>query len=121
MRTRPEGADLLDAAQALLRERLLQDLPPQRKHEALMICNAMNIAARQLRHGELPEREELQSLQALLHNGQVDLLAGNLLLALRLREGLGDPGQSQRAQVLAHLRSSVGQAVAESSPEYLKQ
>ncbi len=121
MRTRPDGADLLETAQALLRGRLLQDLPPQRKHEALMICNAMNIAARQLRHGELPQREELQSLQSLLHNGQVDLLAGNLLLALRLREGLGDPGQSQRVQVLAHLRSSVGQAVAESSPEYLKQ
>lgn len=121
MRTRPDGAELLEAAQALLRERLLGDLPPQRKHEALMICNAMNIAARQLRHGELPEREELQSLQALLENGRLDLLAGNRLLALRLREGLGDPGRSQRLKLLAHLRSSVGQAVAESSPEYLKQ
>lgn len=121
MRTRPEGADLLEAAQSLLRERLLGDLPPQRKHEALMICNAMNIAARQLRSGELPQREELQSLQALLQQGQIDLLAGNRLLALRLREGFGDPGESKREQLIAHLRRSVGQAVAESSPDYLKQ
>jgi len=120
MRTRPEGADLLEAAQALMRERLLADLPPQRKHEALMICNAMNIAARQLRYGEQPQREELQSLQTLLQEERVGLLAGNRLLAMRLREGGGDPGQSSRVQILAHLRSAVGQAVAESSPEYLK-
>jgi hypothetical protein len=120
MRTRPEGADLLEAAQVLLRERLLGDLPPQRKHEALMICNAMNIAARQLRFGEQPQREELHSLRELLQEGQVDLLAGNRLLALRQREGIGDPGQPLREQVLVHLRNTVGQAVAESSPEYIK-
>ncbi|MFJ3370555.1 DUF6285 domain-containing protein [Pseudomonas sp. NPDC086251] len=121
MRTRPEGADLLQAAQVLLRERLLGDLPQHRRHEALMICNAMKIAARQLRFGEQPQREELHSLLALLQEERVGLLAGNRLLAMRLREGFGDPGQSAREQVLAHLRSSVGQAVAESSPDYLKQ
>lgn len=120
MRTRPEGAELVEAAQALLRERLLGDLPPQRKHEALMICNAMNIAARQLRFGEQPQRDELQSLLAVLQEEGVCLLAGNRLLGMRLREGFGDPGHSSREQVIAHLRNTVGQAVAESSPEYLK-
>jgi hypothetical protein len=122
MRTRPHGADLLACAQTLLREELIKSLPPEQKHNALMIANAMAVAARQLQAGEAPEREEGARLSGLLeHSLEAEnaLCVANRALAALIRGGWADPGQSRRADVFAHLRQVVRQAVAESNPKYL--
>lgn len=118
MRTRPDGADLLETAQRLLRTRLLAQMPASCKHEALMICNAMNIAARQLRAGEQPERDELASLNRLLGTDEWRLAHANRLLAQALRSGLGDPDSPQASPVLEHLRRVTAQSLAQSNPDY---
>ena len=131
MRDHPNGSELLATARKILRESLLPALPPERKHEALMIANAMAIAARQLERGDEPERRELAALSTLLGDGyaaladeglglRAALIAANRELSRRLREGGGDPGQARRAALFAHLRSVARQRVAESNPKYLE-
>jgi len=131
MRDHPTGDELLATARKLLRETLLPALPPERRHDALMIANAMAIAARQLERGDDPERRELAALATLLGDGyaasadeglglRAALVAANRELARRLREGAGDPGQAQRLALFAHLRSVARQRVAESNPKYLE-
>lgn len=122
MRTRPNGADLLVAAQKLLREQLLPVLPDAHKHDALMIANAMGVAIRQLQAGEAVEHEERRSLEHLLQrplSEPLQMNTGNRELSMLLRAGLADPGQGKRAEVLEHLRRAVRQAVTESNPKYL--
>jgi hypothetical protein len=122
MRNRPNGADLLVAAQALLREQLLPNLPDAQKHNALMITNAMGIAIRQLQAGEAAEQEECLRLERLLKRplqGAQQIKTGNRELGVLLRAGLADPGQTARGEVLEYLRAAVRQAVTESNPKYL--
>lgn len=122
MRTRPNGADLLAAAQKLLRDQLLPELPEAQKHTALMIANAMGVAMRQLQAGEAAELEERLSLARLLHRsviGPQGTNTGDRELGQLLRTGLADPGKPRRADVLKHLRTAVRQAVMESNPKYL--
>ncbi|MEE1916322.1 DUF6285 domain-containing protein [Pseudomonas asiatica] len=122
MRTRPDGADLLVAAQKLLREQLLPALPDEHRHNALMIANAMGVAIRQLQAGEAAEHEERRRLERLLQRPLSDvsqMSTGNRELSIMLRAGLADPGQAKRTEVLDHLRRAVRQAVSESNPKYL--
>jgi uncharacterized protein DUF6285 len=129
MRDHPDGAELLATAQKVLREALIPQLPAERKHDALMIANAMSIAARQLEHGDAPERHELAALSILLgqptttddvSNLHAALIDANRELSRRLREGAGDPDRAQRGALFAHLRNVARQRVAESNPKYLK-
>lgn len=131
MRDHPTGAELLAAARKVLRDALLPALPPERKHDALMIANAMAIAARQLEAGDAPERQELVALAGLLGRATAGggddgaglrtvLAAANRELARRLRAGEGDPGRPQRGALFAHLRQVARQRVAESNPKYLE-
>lgn len=130
MRDQPTGEQLLDAARALLREALLPALPAARKHEALMIANAMSIAMRQLQNGEAGERKEIESLRSLL-DGQAEVTpsaaAGDLRAQLerlnrefskRIRAGEADAGPWGEA-ALAHLRTVIRVKVQESNPKYL--
>jgi hypothetical protein len=122
MRNRPNGADLLVAAQTLLREQLMPNLPDEQKHNALMITNAMGIAIRQLQAGEAAEQEECLRLERLLERplqGAQQIKTGNRELGVLLRAGLADPGQTARGEVLEYLRAAVRQAVTESNPKYL--
>jgi uncharacterized protein DUF6285 len=131
MRDHPDGNELLATARKVLRESVLPLLPPERKHDALMIANAMAIAARQLERGDGPERQELAALAGLLGDCHVALaedgpdlraalVAANRELSRRLREGAGDPDGPQRTALFAHLRSIARQRVAESNPKYLE-
>lgn len=131
MRDHPTGAELLATAGKVLREALLPALPAERKHDALMIANAMSIAARQLERGDAPERHELEALAALLGDApaaqtedgpglRAALVDANRELSRRLREGAGDPDRAQRGALFAHLRNVARQRVAESNPKYLK-
>jgi hypothetical protein len=130
MRDHPNGAELLVTAQKTLRERLLPSLPADRKHEALMIANAMSIAARQLDAGEAPERNELRALAELRDRPpaaaddaaalRTALLEANCDLGREIRAGASAPGQPRREALYAHLLEVARQRVRESNPKYLK-
>lgn len=66
MRELPCAQELLGFAREILREELLPALPEEKRITALMIANAMGIAARHLRNGDAGEREEAAALARLL-------------------------------------------------------
>jgi hypothetical protein len=129
MRDEPTGEQLLDTARNLLREEVLPALPPERRHAALMIANAMAIAMRQLQHGEDGERRELGALGALLGRAGQDqpdrggALRGQLRelnreFARAIRAGRADEG-AWRDAALRHLLGAARAKVMESNPKYL--
>jgi hypothetical protein len=133
MRDHPDGAELLLAARALLRDAVLPALPAQARHAALMIANAMGIAERQLRAGDAPAVEEWRSLRRLLglNDGEdlpqppageeLDecLVALNRILVQRIRAGEADPGGPLHAGLRHHLEFVALQRLAESNPKAL--
>ncbi|BAL24660.1 DUF6285 domain-containing protein [Azoarcus sp. KH32C] len=129
MRDEPTGEQLLETARNLLREDVLPALPPERKHAALMIANAMAIAMRQLKHGEDGERSEFKALGALLGRSGQDEPAGGADLRRRLKElnrefahairaGRADEGVWRDA-ARQHLLDSARLKLIESNPKYL--
>lgn len=129
MRDQPTGDQLLDTARSVLREELLPALPAHKRHAALMIANALSIAARQLKNGDAAERAELAALERLLSEscaaGTDDavalrsaLVAANRKLAHWIRSGRTDEGPL-RDGVRAHLAGVIRHKVAESNPKYL--
>lgn len=121
MRERPLGSELLEIARSVLREKLLKNLPTELHYDALMIANAMAIAARQLEFGEKPEQEEMASLLALLNetkqadNLRAELLRLNRLLVNKVRSGEFDNGAAAKA----HLWAAAVQKCKESAPKAL--
>jgi hypothetical protein len=129
MREEPTGEQLLDTARNLLREELLSALPPDRRHAALMIANAMSIAMRQLRNGEEGERREVEALGGLLGHARQGMPAGGGDLRRQLRElnrefscairaGRADAG-AWREAAGQHLLNVARAKVMESNPKYL--
>lgn len=129
MRDLPTGDQLLDTARTLLRESLLTVLPAEKRHEALMVANAMSIAMRQLENGDEPERQELEALSRILAPGtpsdlgsdrapREQLMALNRRLCQAIRCGDADAGAFRDA-VRVHLRSVARRRVQESNPKYL--
>jgi hypothetical protein len=136
MRDHPDGAELLQAARALLRDSVLPALPPEQRHNALMIANALGIAERQLRAGDAPALAEWRTLRVLLGfnpgDGGEDPCAPpasdeveaaldglNRVLVERIRAGEADPGQPLHAALMHHLEFVALQRVAESNPKAL--
>lgn len=128
MRERPTGDELLETARTILREELIPALPVERRHSALMIANALSIAARQLRNGDAAERTELAALgQVLSESLPADmndassvrdaLLSGNRKLSRWIREGRADAGL--REEIRHYLSIVARQKLAESNPKYL--
>lgn len=129
MRDRPTGDELLDTARQVLRDELMPALPADKRMAALMIANALSIAARQLKNGDGEERAELAALERLLSEpfaatagdaqGQRSaLVAANRKLAQWIRSGRADDGPL-RDNVRAHLDRVIRHKVAESNPKYL--
>lgn len=127
MRDQPTGDQLLDTARAILREELIPALPADKRHAALMIANAMAIAARQLRNGDAPERDELANLARILSLPAADtatgalremLLERNRELCRWIRGGRTDAG-SLRHAVRKHLLDTTRRKVEESNPKAL--
>ncbi len=127
MNNSPDGAELLRVAQKVLREHLLPGIAKEQRYEALMVANAMAIAARELKAGESDLREELRMLTELYGDTTVresgkstkDKVASlNKRLARDIRSGVMDGACAQgvrallKAQVIARLRVS--------NPKYLK-
>jgi hypothetical protein len=127
MRDQPTGEQLLATARALLRDELIPALPADKRHSALMIANAMAIAARQLKNGNDAEREELAALGELLAATapgaqaaglRAALCQGNRQLCRWIREGRADAG-ALREGVHRHLLRTIRHKVAESNPKAL--
>ena len=121
MNTGPDAAELLRVARKLLREDLVDEVPAERRYEALMVANAMAIAAREAEAGEADMREELRMLAELYGEKIVaesgshsadKVAALNRRLAKDIRNGVLDGACAQgvrallRAQVIARLRIS---------------
>jgi hypothetical protein len=61
MLERHDIAVLLDTAREALRRELLDALPPERRHTALMIANALAIASRHVSAAALPGDDDAQA------------------------------------------------------------
>lgn len=125
MRHDPKAADLLETARAVLRETILPQLPASARYEALMVANAMAIAARQMAAGERPVEEAGRRLAAIYglpaETGKERDLAGlERRLAGDLRRGAFDEPGKERDAVFDHLWRTACDRAAESNPKALK-
>lgn len=123
MRHDPKATDLLETARAVLRETILPQLPSSARYEALMVANAMAIAARQVAAGERPVEEagrRLAAIYGLPAEPEPDPEELERRLAADLRKGSFDgPGQARNA-VFDHLWRTASDRVAESNPKALR-
>ncbi len=128
MRERPTGEELLIIARKVLREELMPLLPDERRYDALMVANAMAIAARQIAFGDAPERRERQNLAGLLGDTvdgdgrtAVNEAVGDLTrrLSAQIRSGELDPGTPDHDAARAFLLDITVQKLRESAPRYL--
>jgi len=127
MHEAPSGSDLLTFARNLLREKLFEQLPAECKYDAMMIENAMAIAARQIEGGEEHDRHDLKGLAKLYNVAVQDehhrrqLLELNRRLAEQIRRGELDAPGPRRAAALEHLLTVARNSVLESNPKYLEE
>jgi Domain of unknown function (DUF6285) len=125
----PEDLELLNAARAALRGKLLGQLPADRQYDARLVAKTIAIATSELANGTQPERAELDALAALLHETpQSDGTAGEVRrqlamsyegLSADIRRGSTDPGTARYPATLAHLRTITLRTLGESNPGYL--
>ena len=127
MNNAPDGAELLRVAQKVLRERLLPGITREQRYEALMVANAMAIAARELKAGESDLREELRMLTELYGETTVSKSGSstkdkveslNKRLARDIRSGVMDGACAQGVRTL--LKAQVTARLRISNPKYLK-
>ncbi|HET7595023.1 MAG TPA: DUF6285 domain-containing protein [Stellaceae bacterium] len=116
MRDRPDGAALLDFAQAALRD-LAPLLPAERQREAALIARAMAIAAREAAAGDAPLAACRAALAELYGEGDLDTLLRRMAAATRA--GDYDAPGAAREQVRRLLWAITVQKLAESNPDYL--
>ena len=127
MTDRPNGAELLKIAREALTRELVAELPEARRYLALMIANAMAIAAREAELGDGADRAELTSLRVLFQEPGPDtsedvadrLEALNRRLCAEIRAGTFSGGDAE-ARLRDHLRRSAEARVAISNPKALR-
>lgn len=107
MRGNTPGERLLETARDLLREELLPALPTHQRHAALMVANAMAIAARELNRRDDATLDEARA-------------AEDRRLCASIRAGDIDGGAAA-AQLHARLLASTRSRVEISNPKYLAQ
>jgi hypothetical protein len=128
MTDRPNGAELLKIAREALMRELAAELPESKRYLALMIANAMAIAAREAELGDGADRAELTSLRMLFQEPGPDtsedvadrLEALNRRLCAEIRAGKFSGGADE-ARLRAHLRRSAEARVAISNPKALRE
>jgi hypothetical protein len=120
MAARPGHTDLLYVARQLLRQELIGELPPERKYEALMVANAMAIAAREAHLGrlDLPPQGYLDAIGQLLGEAvpgedPVRELVG------QLRDGGFAAGMTRTRDLHGLLLKEARRRVEISNPRYL--
>lgn len=117
--TQPHAHDLLDIARQTLLEQVLPALPGELRYPALMIANAMAIAARENRLGTPARQQELARLAALLDEPAPSLHDARRQLARAIREGLHDAPHSARTLVES-LRLITLDRLAISNPKAMR-
>ena len=127
MNDRPDATELLDIARTTLLDELLPRLPQDLRYSALMIANAMAIAAREHAGGDAAAQAEFARLRELFAERAKPLagaalaaaLAGyNRRLAAEIRGGRYD--DKERAALLAHLETTITDKLAVANPKALK-
>jgi hypothetical protein len=126
-----DAADLLAIARETLLDELVAALPKERRYAALMVANAMAIAAREHRLGPGAERNQAETLRRLMEDAGpsptrcVGVDAADALPALRaavrdaIRTGAFDAPQRERALAAALLQIATDQ-VAIANPKALR-
>lgn len=115
MRHEPEAANLLETAREVLRDSVIPCLSGQARYDALMVANAMGIAARQIAAGEGPRREARERLASLYGAPDAPLADLKERFARDLRAGAFDVPSERRAAAFDHLWKEASAAVAESN------
>ena len=105
MRDNTHGERLLETARDVLRDELLPALPAHQRHAALMVANAMAIAARELNRHDAAAPNDARA-------------AEDRRLCASIRAGRIDAGVVA-AQVHAQLLASTRAKVEVSNPKYL--
>lgn len=119
MRHEPTAGNLLETARGVLRDRILPALPPELRYEALMIANAMAIAARQIATGDSPVAEATARLRALYDAPEESAADLDARLVADLRAGAFDEPGPRRDAVYGHLLATARARAAESNPKAL--
>jgi hypothetical protein len=123
----PDAAELLAIARETLLARLLPALPEASRYDALMIANAMAIAARELAAGDVAAQSELARLNALYAESGKDVSGNTLHIALKdynrrltadIRGGRFD--DRERTALLDHLEKTAVDKLAVANPKALK-
>ncbi|MBF8740980.1 4-hydroxypentanoyl-CoA kinase subunit LvaB [Pseudomonas guariconensis] len=116
--TQPNAHQLLEIARATFLEQLLPALPGELRYPALMIANAMAIAARESRLGAQAEDQEQARLVALVDDAPSTLPDLRRQLARAIRQGSHDAPQTRRTLVET-LRQITVARLAISNPKAL--
>ncbi len=111
----PSGPELLDAARRTLLDELLPALPAEKHYPALMVANAIAIAARTARHDHASADALAAEARALM-GGHPDDDAWRPLAAA-IRAGRFDPGSDGHDRAYALLRAYAEARCAISSPK----
>ena len=123
----PDATELLAIARTTLLDKLLPQLPDALRYDALMIANAMAIAAREQAIGDAPARAELVRAAALCGEQALSIGTDSLSakrakykrrLAMHIRAGRFD--EHDRAALLAHLAQTAADELAVSNPRALE-
>lgn len=89
MRDRPYGAELLDEARRVLVEKIVPNLSPQTRYQALMVAKAMQLAGQEMKADIALEDKLKQRLSRVIGaDGTWAQLSS--LLSARIREGSFD-------------------------------
>lgn len=128
MNDRPDATELLEIARRTLLDEILPRLPEDLRYSALMIANAMAIAAREHAAGDAAAETEFARLRGLFSERPKPLtgaalraaLAGyNRRLATEIRAGSFD--DRERAALLVHLEKTTADKLAVANPKALKE
>lgn len=118
MRIQPDGAELLNTVDQLLRDEIMPLLPADKVYEIRMALNAMGIARRQLEIGDDLETVESETLQVVVDEparGDGDTLGHRFARMIRAGRADDDEGMQTLLWAMAVNR------VRESAPRYLRQ
>ncbi len=126
MRDNPQADDLLKIAEATFREAILPHLPADKKYTALMIANAMRIAARQYGCDENEAEAEIAALSELLGQSVVDndpdaIKNLNKQFAEAIRSGAFASSNKWHNKARKHLLLCVQNRLAEVNPKAISE
>lgn len=110
----PSGDEILDAVARLLRDTLMPALPPDLVFQARVAANAVDLVAREMRHGPQARLQSQQRLASLLGR-EGELADLETELAARIREGAIAP---DHAQLFEHLMADAMARMAIEQPGY---